>query len=138
MARVLPSSPKWYPNSDAKSQKRLLSIFVPWSSHVYRPLCRTRNERIYIRCLVIFATRPHNNISRRGFCSKSLVVGVIAICSFLEEPEQVTSNASQITLAIGRNDTKETLTSFLCKVRLLEHTLCRVNVRQVESRSRMT
>lgn len=89
------------------------------------------------RGLIVLAARPHDDIGRRRLGGNSTVVSFLAVGGLLEEADDVVGDTTQIALTVGGNDTKQTLSSFLGQVRLLENTLGRVNVRQIEGGTRM-
>jgi hypothetical protein len=64
-------------------------------------------------------------------------VRVLAIGSLLEEAHDIARDATKISLAVGRDDTKQALARFLGEVGLLEDTLGRVDIWEVESGPRV-
>jgi hypothetical protein len=64
-------------------------------------------------------------------------MSLLATGGLLDEPEDVAGNSSEIALAVRGKDAQQALASLLGQIGLLENTLGRVNVRQVESRARV-
>lgn len=85
--------------------------------------------RVHSRSLIVFTSGKHDDVSRRGLGGQRPIISVVSSSGLLEEAHDVVGNATEITLAIGRDDAQKTLTSFLGKVGLLEDTLGRVDVR---------
>jgi hypothetical protein len=80
--------------------ERLPSTFCRRCPYVQAPLCRTCYERVYSRCLVVFAARPHYHICRRRLRRQRPVIGVISSGCFFEETHKVASNTAEITVAV--------------------------------------
>jgi hypothetical protein len=95
-------------------------------------------KRVNPRCLVIFASRPHDDVCWRGLGSESATVGIFSIRSLFEETDNVVGNTAEIPLSVRGDGSKEALSCFLGKVWLLENAKSRVDVRQVERSTRMT
>jgi len=60
-------------------------------------------------------------------------MGIFTTRCLLEEAHNVVGNSAEVTLAVSRENTQETLSSLLGEVRLLEDALGRVDVGKVES-----
>lgn len=66
-----------------------------------------------------------------------LICLIAAAKRSLGDGEQAASHASNIATSIRANGLKQTLTSLLSKVRLLDHALGAVNVRQIKNGARV-
>jgi hypothetical protein len=64
-------------------------------------------------------------------------MSIFATGGLLKEAHDVVGHTAKITLTIGRYNTKQTLTSLLGEVGLLENTLCGIYVRQIQSGARV-
>lgn len=65
-------------------------------------------------------------------------MGIFAATNLLEEANDLGSNSTEVALAVGGDDAEKALTGFLGEVGLLEDALGRVDVRKIESGSRVT
>lgn len=98
---------------------------------------RNINEGVYERGLVIFASGKHDDIGRRCLGGQCPVIRVVAGGGLLEEAHDVVGNATEIALAVGRDNAEETLAGLLGKVGLLEDALGGVDVRKIQCGSRV-
>lgn len=89
-------------------------------------------ETIDLRGLIIFASRPHDNVGRRSLGCEGPIVGLLASGGLFEESDDVVGNTAKISLAVRGDDAEQALASLLGQVGLLENTLRRVDVGQVE------
>lgn len=90
---------------------------------------------MYLRCLVILAARPHDDISRRGTRISGLLVSVVTpICRF-GKLEDGAGQAAEVTGGIGLDGIKQTSTSLLGEVGFLQNTLGGVDVWQIHDGS---
>ena len=85
-----------------------------------------------LRSLIVFTSRPHDNIRRRRLRSKCPLPRLAARSSLLEESLNGVCDTAHVPTRIRRNNTQQPLAGFLEQVGLLEHTLGAVDVRQVE------
>ena len=95
-------------------------------------------QRVNIRCLVVLAATPHDDIRGTGLGTHVALVCVVAGCRLFEQTHSCRSHAAEITTSVRRNDTEETGAGFFGKVGLFEHTLRRVDVGKVEGRTGVT
>ena len=95
---------------------------------------RGRHEKriVHIRGLTVLGAAPHDDVRGRCLCAQVLLVNVITTDGFLEETECASRHAANVTTCVRRYDTQKALTGFFGEIRLLEETLGRVNVWQIE------
>ena len=89
-----------------------------------------------LRSLAVLAPAPHNNIRRTRLRLLRLLIRAAAHGA-LREPEDAAGGAHDVAAAVGRHGGEEALGGLLGEVGLLEHALCRVQVRQVEHGARV-
>lgn len=94
-------------------------------------------RRVNLRSLIVFASRPHYDVSGRSPRLDGLLVPRVSSESGLGEAEYLLSDASHVTRGVGGHGTQETLTGLSRQVGLLENTLGRVEIRQVETGTRV-
>lgn len=85
-----------------------------------------------LRSLGILGSTPHDDISGTGLCPQVLLVHLVTINRLLEQTGGAANHAANITARITRYNAEQSLAGFLGQVRLLEHTLGRVDVWEVE------
>lgn len=88
-----------------------------------------------LRCLIVLAAGPHNDISWRCPCVLGLLVRVVShICSFGKAKDRF-RNTTQVARGVCGQSAQETLARFFGQVGLLQNTLGRVDVWQIHDRS---
>lgn len=88
-------------------------------------------------CLIVFATTPHDDVCRACLGPDIFLVYFVATGCFLEQRHGRVCHAAEIATRIARNDAQKALSGFLGEVGFLEYTLGRVNVGQIQSRTRV-
>lgn len=94
-------------------------------------------RRVNLRSLIVFASRPHDDVSGRSPRLDGLLVPRVSSESGLGEAEYLLSDASHVTRGVGGHGAQETLAGLGRQVGLLENTLGGVEVRQVETGARV-
>lgn len=90
-------------------------------------------RRVNLRSLIVFASRPHYDVSGRGPRLDGLLVPRVSSESGLGEAEYLLGDASHVARGVGGHGAQETLAGLGRQVGLLENTLGGVEVRQVET-----
>lgn len=117
--------------------ERIVSIFFFLVPHTPK-LKSLKGKDGNIRSLIVLATTPHDNIGRRCLCPLGALIGLIAAAKrCLGDGEQAAGHASNIATSIGANSRKQTLTSLLGKVGLLDDALGAVDIGQIKNGARV-
>ena len=95
--------------------------------------CRLHN----IRCLCILGSGEHHHVCRGCLGLECAFARLAAVGRLFEEPDRRVGHAREVSLPIGVDRTEQILRCLLGQVGLLEHSLRRVDVRQVQRRSRV-
>lgn len=91
----------------------------------------------YSRCLVILASRPHDDVGRRSSRLLGLLICVVARKGRLGQAENGARSASQVSPRVRGEGVEQTRGSFLGQVGLLQDTLGGVDVRKIHDCGRM-
>jgi hypothetical protein len=73
-------------------------------------------KEIYIRCLLVFTTAPHNNVGRRGFRPQVPLVDLVSLDSLLEKAKSSAGHTANIATGVRGYNSEKALACFLGKV----------------------